>query len=126
MKKTFEGSNFNCGFYAYIEGGNFVIGEERGREGGTLYCGLYKGEDTPYLNDIKLENTTLYNNIIKYFNEQKHLNEHKIEYEYLVMSNTTLSDMKKLSEIFSLCKENLKKQFPQLYYAILAVLDSNK
>ena len=37
-----------------------------------------------------------------------------------------MSDMEKLHDVFSIDKEELKKKFPQLYYAILAVLDKEK
>jgi hypothetical protein len=45
-----------------------TIGEERGREGGILYRGEYKGENTPYMNNIKEESPALYNSIVQYFN----------------------------------------------------------
>ena len=115
VKKSFRGSNFNYGFYAWMENDKLVIGDEKGREGGILYRGEYKGDDTPYLKDIKKENTTLYNSIVRYFNEK--VNDHK---------NAVMTDMEKLNEIFSINKEDVKKQFPQLYYAILAVLDKEK
>lgn len=72
VKKLFDGSNFKCGYYAWIEeNGEFTIGEERGREGGILYRGKYKGEKTPWLNNVREENIWLYNNIVKYFKEHK-------------------------------------------------------
>jgi hypothetical protein len=43
-----------------------------------------------------------------------------------IMSNAKMSDMEKLKQIFDIDKEKLKKDFPQLYYAILAVLDKEK
>ena len=44
VKKLFAGSNFEFGYYAYVDSnGQFVIGDERGREGGELYRGEYKG-----------------------------------------------------------------------------------
>lgn len=120
-KRLFAGSRFDYGFYAWIEvDGEFVIGDERGREGGILYRGEYKGDRTPYLNEIKRENPELYNNIAKYFNE--HVNDYKNE----VMCNPVMTDMEKLNEIFNINKEDIKKRFPQLYYAILAVLDKEK
>ena len=73
VKKLFKGSwsgSYGYGYYAYVDSnGQFVIGEERGREGGELYRGEYKGEKTPWLNDIKKENVRLYNSIVKYFND---------------------------------------------------------
>lgn len=70
IKKLFKGSHFDYGYYAFIDNnGQFVIGEERGREGGELYRGNYKGENTPWLRDIKEENIKLYNDIVKYFKE---------------------------------------------------------
>jgi hypothetical protein len=44
----------------------------------------------------------------------------------MIMANAKLTDMEKLQTVFDIDKENLKKQFPQLYYAILAVLDKEK
>ena len=44
----------------------------------------------------------------------------------MIMANDKLTDMEKLQKVFDIDKENLKKQFPQLYYAILAVLDKEK
>lgn len=70
VKRIFAGSNFKFGYYAFVDSnGQFVIGEERGREGGELYRGEYKGSNTPWLNDVKKENVRLYNDIVKYFKE---------------------------------------------------------
>jgi hypothetical protein len=121
VKKLFAGSNFKFGYYAFVDSnGQFVIGEERGREGGELYRGEYKGKNTPWLYDIKNENVELFNNIVRYFNE--HVN----DYKNAVMCDAAMTDMEKLNEIFNINKEDVKKQFPQLYYAILAVLDKEK
>ena len=71
VKKLFEGSNFNCGYYAWIEENDeLTIGEERGREGGILYCGEYKGFNTPYMIKIKKENIRLYNSIVSHFDKE--------------------------------------------------------
>lgn len=43
-----------------------------------------------------------------------------------IMASATMTDMEKLQKIFDIDKENLKKQFPELYYTILAVLDNEK
>lgn len=43
-----------------------------------------------------------------------------------IMANANMTDMEKLRQVFNIDKENLKKHFPQLYYAILAVLDKEK
>ena len=124
VKKVFKGSwgqSYGYGYYAYIDSNNdFVIGEERGREGGELYRGEYKGENTPWLKEIRKEDVRFYNGIVRYFNE--HVN----DYKNAVMCNATMTDMEKLNEIFNINKEDVKKQFPQLYYAILAVLDKEK
>lgn len=67
VKKLFAGSNFKYGYYAFVDSNDqFVIGEERGREGGE-----YKGENTPWLNDIKNENIKLYSRIVEYFKMYK-------------------------------------------------------
>lgn len=121
VKNIFKGSRFDYGFYAFIDAnGDFVIGEERGREGGELYRGKFLGEKTPKLCSIKTENSTLYNNIIKYFSENKSIDENTI------MSSATMTDIEKLDKIFAIYKNEVKKKFPQLYYAILAILDNNK
>lgn len=121
VKNLFRGSNFDSGFYAWIEeNGELTIGEERNREGGILYRGAYKGKHTPWMDEIKKENSTLYASIVRYFRE--HENDHK----NAVMCSDTMTDMEKLNEIFNINKEDVKKQFPQLYYAILAVLDKEK
>ena len=43
-----------------------------------------------------------------------------------ILSNSKLTDMEKLKEIFDISKEALKAQDTELYYAILAVLDNEK
>lgn len=43
-----------------------------------------------------------------------------------IMRNGTLSDMQKLKNVFDISKDQLKKNDPQLYYAILGVLDYTK
>lgn len=122
MKFTFKGSKGinGWGWFAYVEDGILFIGESMPHEGGILYDGEYKGDKTPYLLNIKKEDITLYNSIVKYFKE--HENEHK----NAVMCSASMTDMEKLNEIFNINKEDVKKQFPQLYYAILAVLDNEK
>lgn len=43
--------------------------------------------------------------------------------ENAIMCSPTMTDKEKLARIFDINKEDIKKQFPQLYYAVLAVLD---
>ena len=43
-----------------------------------------------------------------------------------VLADAEMTDMEKLENIFAADKDELKKQFPELYYSILAVLDSVK
>ena len=64
--RTFKGFT-GIGYYARIQNGVFVIGYCTYRSGDILYRGEYKGADTPFLNNIKLENLKMYNNIVKYF-----------------------------------------------------------
>ena len=89
-KYIFSGSSFDYGYYAYLntETGDFVLGEERGREGGSLYQGEYKGDETPYINTIKTENPKLYNSIKKYFrkHEKKEPSTYKITYQITLSS----------------------------------------
>lgn len=66
---TFGDSTYNC-WYSYIEDGVFVIGRHHLLYGGDCYRGEYKGDDTPYLNEIKKSYPKMYNKIIKYF--EKH------------------------------------------------------
>ena len=122
MTFTFKGSKGinDWGWFAYIEDGVLCIGESTPHEGGILYNGEYKGDKTPYLNEIKRDNIRLYNSIVKYFNE------HTSNFKDVVMRNSTMTDMEKLCDVFSVDKEKVKKQFPQLYYAILAVIDNEK
>jgi hypothetical protein len=66
---TFEGSNFDFGYYAYIEDRyKLVIGEERGREGGILFSGTYaEAAERGWLATLLRENQKLYRAIDKYF-----------------------------------------------------------
>ena len=50
----------------------------------------------------------------------------KEELKYMIMSDSKMSDIEKLYDVFSIDKEEIKKKFPQLYYAILAILDKEK
>lgn len=70
VEKKFPGSwsgMYGYGYYAFVKEGLLYIGEERHREGGNLYVGKYKGEDTPFLKSVKEENEKLYNSIIEYY-----------------------------------------------------------
>lgn len=42
------------------------------------------------------------------------------------LKSDSLTNKEKLQVIFDIDKNELKKQFPELYYAILAVLDEDK
>ena len=67
---TFAGAD-DYGYYSWCENGEILIGYHAPREGGTLYQGEWRGEETPYLNDIKRENPKMYNSIIKFFEDNK-------------------------------------------------------
>lgn len=43
-----------------------------------------------------------------------------------IMKMESLSNKERLQAIFDIDKEDLKKQFPELYYCILTVLDEDK
>ena len=70
VDKKFEGSwsdIYETSYYAYLKDGLLTIGYESGREGGILYCGEYKGENTPFFGNLKAKNRVLYNSITEYF-----------------------------------------------------------
>ena len=48
------------------------------------------------------------------------------EQKQYILASSSMTDMEKLAKIFELCKKDLKGQEPELYYAILAVLDKEK
>jgi hypothetical protein len=66
---TFKGSNFDFGYYAFIENNMLVIGEARGSEGGIIYTGGYGSCPAGVLNTLHKENTRLYNSIVQYYDK---------------------------------------------------------
>lgn len=69
VDKKFEGSwsgIYETGYYAYFKDGLLTIGYESGREGGILYRGEYKGENTPFFGNLKAKNRILYNSIVEW------------------------------------------------------------
>lgn len=69
VDKKFEGSwsgIYETGYYAYFKDGLLTIGYESGREGGILYHGEYKGENTPFFGNLKAKNRVLYNSIVEW------------------------------------------------------------
>ena len=107
------------GWYAYAENGILVIGESFPREGGNLYVGDYKGEDTPYLMKLKEDCPQIYNRIVKYFEvDMKNSGGFK-----------RLSDMERLEKVFADCsyreldRGNMHKK---LYWAVCAVVNEGK
>lgn len=44
----------------------------------------------------------------------------------MIMEDVEMTDMEKLHDVFCVDKDKLKGKFPQLYYAILGVLDKEK
>lgn len=67
---TFKGSATNgYGYFAYIEDGQLVIGEDLGREGGILYRGPYQ-DSTYYVQQLWKEAPKLYNSIVQYYAAQ--------------------------------------------------------
>lgn len=65
---TFKGKADRYGYYAYIEDGLLVVGEDWPREGGTIYKGSYANA-FDVLNTLRLEEPKLYDNIVKYYKE---------------------------------------------------------
>lgn len=69
VDKKFEGSwsgIYETGYYAYFKDGLLTIGYDSGREGGILYRGEYKGENTPFFGNLKAKNRILYNSIVEW------------------------------------------------------------
>lgn len=64
----FNGRARRYGYYAYIEDGLLVVGEDWPREGGTIYKGSYSNA-FDVLNTLRLEEPKLYENITEYYKE---------------------------------------------------------
>lgn len=66
---TFKGSaTAGYGYFAFIEDGQLVIGEDWGREGGVYFRGFYtEAVANGHMNSLKTEDPVLYNDIEKYF-----------------------------------------------------------
>jgi hypothetical protein len=64
----FTGRAHRYGYYAYIEDGLLVVGEDWPREGGTIYKGSYANA-FDVLNTLRLEEPKLYENITEYYKE---------------------------------------------------------
>lgn len=64
----FTGRVNRYGYYAYIEDGLLVVGEDWPREGGTIYKGSYANA-FDVLNTLRLEEQKLYDNITEYYKE---------------------------------------------------------
>jgi hypothetical protein len=64
----FKGRVNRYGYYAYIEDGLLVVGEDWPREGGTIYKGSYANA-FDVLNTLRLEEPKLYENITEYYKE---------------------------------------------------------
>lgn len=110
MSKVIFGQE-QWGWYAYADNNILVIGESFPHEGGDLYCGNYRGKDTPYLMKLKEDCPRIYNKIVKYFEEDME----DIKY---------LSDMERLKKVFATC--NPRDMNRNLYYAVLAIVDEQK
>ena len=71
VKVDFTPNFSDYGYWAFLDNeGMLVIGEERGRYGGQLYRGPWKGEDTPYLSDIKKEQPKLFSKIMNFYEKE--------------------------------------------------------
>lgn len=71
VKVDFTPNFSDYGYWAFLDNeGMLVIGEERGRDGGQLYRGPWKGKKTPYLSEIKKEQPKLYSKIIDYYEKE--------------------------------------------------------
>lgn len=67
---TFAGSRGgrNYGYYAFIENGELVIGEDWPHEGGEVYRGTFFNAGRAMRN-LEKENVRLYNSICKYYDQ---------------------------------------------------------
>ena len=71
VKVDFTPNFSDYGYWAFLDNeGMLVIGEERGYYGGQLYRGSWKGEDTPYLSDIKKEQPKLFSKITNFYEKE--------------------------------------------------------
>ena len=71
VKVDFTPNFSDYGYWAFLDNdGMLVIGEERGCYGGQLYRGSWKGEDTPYLSDIKKEQPKLFSKITNFYEKE--------------------------------------------------------
>lgn len=69
---TFKGGKglHGWGYYAFIEDGKLVIGENWPHEGGNTFMGTYaEAVAKGHLEELKRKATSLYNDIEKYFNK---------------------------------------------------------
>ena len=63
---TFKGNGAN--YFAYIEDGQLVIGEDWGREGGILYKGTFDSKDADkHLAMLRKNSPKLYESILRYY-----------------------------------------------------------
>ena len=71
VKADFTPNFSDYGYWAFLDNEDMlVIGEERGCYGGQLYRGPWKGEDTPYLSDIKKEQPKLFFKITNFYEKE--------------------------------------------------------
>ena len=71
VKVDFTPNFSDYGYWAFLDNEDMlVIGEERGCYGGQLYRGLWKGENTPYLSDIKKEQPKLFSKITNFYEKE--------------------------------------------------------
>ena len=71
VKADFTPNFSDYGYWAFLDNEDMlVIGEERGRYGGQLYRGPWKGENTPYLSDIKKEQPKLFSKITNFYEKE--------------------------------------------------------
>ena len=70
---TFKGSaSAGYGYFAYIEDGQLVIGEDWGREGGILYKGPFDCKDADkHLAMLRKNAPKLYENILRYYAKEE-------------------------------------------------------
>lgn len=96
---TFKGSKGGdrYGYYAYIEDGLLVIGEDWPREGGTIYKGSYADAKSA-LGLLKKQEPKLYKSIVEYYKENHEVATDTMAYRNLNVEDRLKYDFEELAD----------------------------